>query len=232
MKKISGENKTCYLCGVNPANSADHVPPKNLFPKDYQVKGYKLPACSKCNNLLHLDEEYIRDRFSIAGQNDTAREVFQQGTRRSYLRPYEMLKSVTKLDLINRDTVPVIIKSPAGIHIGNTTGIKIDAKRVNCVSVKIIKGLYYHHLGQRIPDDYNFDAYFDPPNWLPDLLNKPSPLIGRFDEVFSYKGIVTKQDQATGIWWLSFYKSLGLIVVVENPTLAKEIKAQRETKHK
>lgn len=29
-----------------------------------------------------------------------------------------------------------------------------------------------------------------------------------------------------------FYKSLGLIVVVENPTLAKEIQAQRETKHK
>lgn len=224
------KNQICYLCGINPAESADHVPPKNLFPKNAQLKGYKLPACNKCNNLLHLDEEYIRDRFSIVGQGKTAREVFQQGTRRSYLRPYEMLKSVTKLDLINRDTVPVSIKSPAGIHIGNATGIKIDAKRVNKVSVKIIKGLYYHHFGKRIPNEYNFDIYFDPPNWLPDLLKKPSPLIGRFDEVFSYKGIVTKQDQSTGIWWLSFYKSLGLIVVVENPKLAIQIKEDRDAK--
>jgi len=222
------KNQICYLCGINPANSADHVPPKSLFPKNAQQKGHKLPACNKCNNLLHLDEEYIRDRFSIAGHNETAREVFQQGTRRSYLRPYEMLKSVTKLDLINRDTVSMTIKSPAGIHIGNATGIKIDSKRVDKVSVKIVKGLYYHYFGERIPNNYSFDVYFDPPDWLPNLLGKPSPLIGRFDEVFSYKGIVTQRDQSTGIWWLSFYKSLGLIVIVENPTLAKEIKAQRK----
>ena len=57
------KGQICYLCGINPANSADHVPPQSLFPKDHQVKGYKLPACSKCNNFLHLDEEYIRDRF-------------------------------------------------------------------------------------------------------------------------------------------------------------------------
>lgn len=223
-------NLICYLCGVNPAVSADHVPPKNLFPKKAQIKGYKLPACNECNNLLHLDEEYMRDRFSIAGQGDTAREVFQQGTRKSYLRPYEMLKSVSKLDLINRDAVPLTIKTPAGIYIGNTTGIKIDAKRVNSVSIKIAKGLYYHHFGTRIPDDYSFDVYFDPPNWLPELLAKPSPLIGRFDEVFSYKGVVTQEDHATGIWWLSFYKSLGLVVVVENPKLASQIKEDREAK--
>lgn len=203
------KGQKCYLCGVNPANSADHVPPKNLFPKNNQVKGYKLPACDKCNNLLHLDEEYIRDRFSIAGQNDTAREVFQQGTRRSYLRPYEMLKSVTKLDLINRDTVPVAIKTPAGIHIGNTTGIKIDAKRVNRVSIKIVKGLYYHHLGQRVPDDYNFDVYFDPPNWLPDLLNKPSPLIGRFDEVFFTKELLLSKIRQLVFGGCLFIKVLG-----------------------
>lgn len=211
------KNQLCYLCGENTADSEDHVPPKSLFPKNFQNKGYKLPSCSRCNNLLHLDEEYIRDRFSIAGHSQVAYDVFQLGTRRSYLRPYELLKSVTKLDLINRDTVPF----------GSNTGIKMDVGRVNRVSIKIVKGLYYYHLVQRIPDNYTFDVYFDPPNWLPDLLNKPSPLIGRFDEVFSYKGIVTQQDQATGIWWLSFYKSLGLIIVTKNPTLAKQIRDLR-----
>lgn len=224
------KTKICYLCGKNVAESADHVPPKNLFPKMSQIKGYKLPSCNQCNNLLHLDEEYLRDRFSIAGQNHTAREVFEQGTRKSYQRPYEMLKTVSKLDLIRRDTIPITVKTPSGIFLGNHTGIKMDSKRIIRVSIKIVKGLFYHHFEKRIPDDYSFDVYFDPPNWLPELLNKQSPLIGRFEEVFCYKGIVTQQDQSTGIWWLSFYKSLGLIVVVENPKLASEINEDRQKK--
>lgn len=211
--------KKCYLCGIRDADTEDHAPPKNLFPKNAKIKGYKLPACSKCNNLLHLDEEYLRDRLSIAGHNSTAYEVFQQGTRKSYLRLYETLKAVSKLDLINRDTIPINIKSPAGVNIGNATGIKIDPKRVNPVFIKIVKGLYYQHFNQRIPNNHSFDVYFDPPNWLPDLLKKPSPLIGRFDEAFCYKGLVAKEDSAIGIWWLSFYLSIGVIVVVKNPSL-------------
>ncbi len=186
-----------------------------------------MSACSKCNNLLHLDEEYLRDRLSITGHNSAAYEVFQQGTRRSYLRPYEMIKTISKLDLINRDTMPVNIKSSAGVHLGNATGIKIDPKRVNPVFVKIIKGLYYQHFNQRIPDTYSFSVYFDPPNWLPNLLQKTSPLIGRFDETFCYKGIVTAQDSATGIWWLSFYTSIGVIIVTQNPTLAQQIQSKK-----
>lgn len=220
----------CYLCEINDATTKDHVPPRTLFPKNAQVKGYKLPACSECNNKLHLDEEYIRDRFSIAGQNDSAQIVFQEGTRRSYMRPYEMLKTVTKLDLINRDTVPVDIKTKAGIHIGTLPGIKMDPPRVERVSIKIVKGLYFYHTGKRIPKDYSFDVYFDPPNWLPHLLEKKSPLIGRFGNIFSYKGIVTVKDENTGIWWLSFYQSLGLIVIVENPVLRRQIENDRMKK--
>ena len=218
----------CYLCGKKPATTEDHVPPKCLFPKSTQSKGYKLPACSDCNNALHLEEEYIRDRFSIAGHNNSAYQVFQQGTRKSYLRPYEMLKSVTKLDLINRDTFPLAMKSPGGIHLGNATGIKIDPIRTRKVMSKIIKGLVWHHINQRIPDDYTFEVYFDPPNWLPDLLSKSSYIIGRFDDIFAYKAIVTQEDSATGILWLSFYASIGVIVVVQNPTLAKQIEADRQ----
>jgi len=210
------KNKLCYLCGQREADSFDHVPPKNLFPKDFQKKGYKIPACSECNNLLHLDEEYIRDRFSIVGQNHTAREVFLNGTKKSYLRPYETTKRVTKLDLIKRDMIPLAIKSPQGILIGNATGIKIDSKRVERVSIKIVKGLYYHHFEKIIPSNYIFHVYFDPPNWLPELLEKPSPIINRFGDAFCYKGTLTQGDMFMGIWWLSFYASLGLIVVVEN----------------
>lgn len=220
----------CYLCGVNEANSDDHVPPKTLFPTDSPNKGYKLPACSKCNNLLHLDEEYLRDRFTIAGHNRTARLVFHQGTRRSYMRTYELLKTVNKLDLIRRDLTTLNIKSPGGIYLHQATGIKMDSARINRVIIKVTKGLYYYHFQKRIPDNFSFDIYFDPPNWLPEMMAKPTPLIGKFDDVFCYKGLVTNTDSTTGIWWLSFYTSLGLIVVVENPKLAKKVSLLRAKK--
>jgi len=215
------KDEQCYLCGLNVADSFDHVPPKNIFPKDFQKKGYKIPACSACNNLLHLDEEYIRDRFSIIGKNQIAREVFTNGTKKSYLRTYETDKRVSKLDLIIRDVLPLAIKSPQGIFLGNATGIKIDSKRVERVSIKIVKGLFFHHFKKIIPNKYIFHVYFDPPNLLPELVEKQSPIINRFGDAFCYKGILTKGDMFMGIWWLSFYASIGLIVVVENPKIEK-----------
>lgn len=217
----------CYLCGVRPATSWDHTPPRSLFPNATQQKGYKLPACSDCNNLLSKDEEYIRDYFTIGGQHPVARQVFQEGTRKSYLRPYELLKIVTKLDRINRDLVPVKVVTPGGVIVGMDTGIKININRVKPVVVKVTKGLYFYHTGKRVPDDYSFAFYFQPPNTLPALLQKKTPLVGRFGDVFCYKGILSKEDAFTSIWWIAFYRTFGAIVVVENPTLAKEIAKQR-----
>lgn len=218
----------CYLCGVNPATSWDHTPPKSLFPTASQIKGHKLPACSDCNNLLSKDEEYIRDYFTIAGHHPAARQVFLEGTKRSYLRPYELVKTVTKLDRINRDLVPVKVVTPGGVVVGMETGIKIDTRRVKPVVVKITKGLYWYHTKQRIPDDYHYDFYFQPPDVLPALLERKTPLVGRFGDVFCYKGILSKDDQFTGIWWVAFYRTFGAIVVVENPRLATEIANDRK----
>ncbi len=222
----------CYLCGKNPAKTADHVPPKNLFPKDYKVKGYKLPACESCNNPYSKDEEYIRDCFSLIGQNNAAHQVFRQGTRESYLRPYTLLQTVTKLDRLKKSLTKVDIKSKGGIYLGTATGIKIIPERLVRVAIKITKGLFFHFSGNRIPDDYSFDFYFQPPNILPEMLKKPSSFIGAFGDVFSYKGLLTKQDSNTGILWMSFYRSIAAIVVVESPSVAQEIATDRESKPK
>ncbi|NCN82756.1 MAG: hypothetical protein GW947_02200 [Candidatus Pacebacteria bacterium] len=225
----------CYLCGKNEAESWDHVPPKTLFPKKgvehlaltldrmSNSRGYKLPTCKACNNLLNLDEEYIRDRFSIVGQNTIARQVFKEGTQPSYMRPYERSKTVSKLDLIRRDIVTVVTTSSDGLITRKVDGIKIDSDRVDRVAIKIVKGLYYQNCGDRILDEQVFQVYWDPPNWLPELLSKQSPTVGRFGEVLSYKNVAIKDDKSGGIWWLSFYKSLGIIVVVLNPQLAEEV---------
>ena len=182
----------CYLCGINKAETWDHVPPQGLFPQNgvehrsfvlgrkTTSKGYKLPACAQCNNILRLEEEYIRDRFSIVGQNSTAREIFKTKTEPSYLREYEKTKKVGKLDLIRRDMILVSLKDSTGKVLKTIDGIKIDSERVNKVATKIVKGLHYHHFGEKIPESHVFKIYWDPPDWLPGLLEKKSSLIGRF----------------------------------------------------
>lgn len=211
----------CYLCNKDIATTEDHVPAKTFFPKDYQRKGYKIPACASCNSMYSKDEEYVRDSFSIAGQNNVAHQVFQEGTRRSYLRPYSRLQPVTKHERILSSLVRLNVKTPAGIHLRTDTAIKIKISRIQNVAVKIVKGLFFVHAGKSIPSDFQFSFFMDPKDFLLNLLQIKSPVIGRFDDIFAYKAIIAKDDLTSGIWWLSFYQSLGMIVVVESPRIVQ-----------
>src|SRR5687768_334768 len=89
------KGQKCYLCG-KPATTFDHIPPKSLFPKNFQYKGIKVPACKDCNNATSKDDEYLRDTFAITGWSKEARQVFLEGVRPSYMRPYAMMQQVTK----------------------------------------------------------------------------------------------------------------------------------------
>lgn len=203
----------CYLCGKT-ANTFDHVPPKAFFPINYTRKGYKIPACASCNNQYSKDEEYIRDCFSIAGNSEFARKVFLEGTRKSYLRPYSRLTPITKHQRILNSLSEIDIKTKAGIVLGKATGIKIDIHRIERVHVKIVKGLFYWNLNKSMPVDSKISFFMNPENFLPELLSRKSPILDRFDEVFAYKAIIAK-DGISSVWWLSFYKTLGSIVTVE-----------------
>jgi len=72
----------CTYCGETKWVSADHVPPKNLFPKPYPTDMWTVPACDDCNQGFSKDDDYflifvmerhhrdkIRKRFrSVLGQ--------------------------------------------------------------------------------------------------------------------------------------------------------------------
>lgn len=223
-KKFIG--KKCYLCGIRDADSWDHVPPKNLFPNDYQLKGYKLPCCKECNNKYAKDEEYVRDRFSIAGFDPVARKVFKEKVQPSYLRPYSAFQFETKLDRILKDLTKIDIKR-GEIYLGSATAIKFKEDRVKRVIDKITRGLYFAFTDKRIPDDYKVEVYFQPKDFLPNYLEKKTPFIGLFGDVFAYKGVLAKQDQFTGIIWMSFYRTLASVSLIISSKMYDEIEAKK-----
>lgn len=214
------KGKICYLCG-KPATTFDHIPPKSLFPKDFQHKGWKVPACKKCNNATSKDDEYLRDCFAITGQNKEAREVFSKKVRPSYMRSYEMIKPVTKHQRLLNSIVKVNVKTPNGILLKQATGFKMKADRVNKSLKKIVKGLYFYHHKMSIPDDYSLTVYFQPRDILTPFIKEAKEkkaLEGaRFGNTFSYIHVRAKEDEFVSIWWLSFYQTHGAIILVDSP---------------
>src|SRR5713101_6228604 len=49
--------------GGSLAVDEDHVPPKNLFPKDQRHGLVKVPSCRRCNGGASQDDEYFRSRL-------------------------------------------------------------------------------------------------------------------------------------------------------------------------
>lgn len=219
MKSLrNGEN--CYLCGAV-ATTYDHIPPKSLFPKGFQYKGVKVPACKECNNASSKDDEYLRDCFAMTSGIQEARQVFAEGVRPSYLRPYSTMQQVTKHQRILNSMAKINVTTPNGIVIKQVTGIKMKSDRIENALRKIVKGIYFNRYRKSIPENYTLKVYFQPADIgleLLDIAKKKGGLnVGRFGNIFSYMGFITKEDEFVGVWWLSFYLTHQAIVIVDSP---------------
>ena len=210
----------CYLCGET-ATTWDHVPPKSLFPVSYQNKGHKLPACEKCNNLTSKDDDYLRDCLSITGHNADARNVFVDKVRKGYLREYEAERGYPKHKRIIADTFDIQMQMPDGKLIQKVKAMKMSADRLTGSFEKVVRGLYYKRFGKQIPSDYSFSVHYQPQTLLTDLIDKARKKnalnAGMFGDTFSYMSVGIKEDEYVGVWWLSFYQTHGVIVVVDSP---------------
>lgn len=219
------KDSMCYLCGAQ-ATTYDHIPPKSLFPKNFQYKGIKLPACRDCNNATSKDDEYLRDCFAMTGQNPEAYQVFREGVRLSYMRPYAQLQRVTKHQRILKSMAEVDLKTSSGIFLKRVNVMKMKSDRIENVIKKIVKGLYFNRYKKSIPEEYSLSVYFQPEDIGIELLNKAKEQgalnAGRFGNIFSYMGFNTKEDEFVSIWWLSFYQTHGFVVIIDSDKIILE----------
>ena len=85
----------CALCGVNPACTRDHVPPKAIFPKPRPAL-ITVPACFKCNNSASGLDDLFKVYLSMqtAENNDIARQLFTEKTTRTLQRNQNLLQRI------------------------------------------------------------------------------------------------------------------------------------------
>jgi len=78
----------CVICGVRPAETVDHVPPKGFFKGAVNAQLRTAPACWECNNGASSDDEDVRFFISaqIGKQNFASKQLWEAGAHKTILR--------------------------------------------------------------------------------------------------------------------------------------------------
>ena len=124
---------TCYWCGEK-AESHEHVPPQNLFPKNFRTGLITVGACKKHNEAFSKIDERLRFHMTFLSNSNVAREHFKDKVLKGLTRP-ESLKLAIDL---SQNYFPNYFEK--------------NLQRESYESVykyfeKIIKGLLFFHFG-------------------------------------------------------------------------------------
>jgi hypothetical protein len=221
----------CAFCGQTVAKTTkDHVPPRGLFGDTPGHNLITVPACAACNNSTSKDDEYFRlMSMEIDVSGHPVGQQVSEATLRSILHPKKggFRKSVF------RSLQPVELTTKSGLYVGKTFLMKLDAERILRIVGKIIRGLFYHHLGRPLPADYqvvchttNFvdRLWSDPASnpirtvLVPWLFTQPSREIGS-SGVFRYRWVNLPDAPNMTFFTLRFYDKVEFFGFTYRPSV-------------
>lgn len=136
----------CVLCGVRPAETVDHVPPKGFFKGVVNAQLPTVPACWTCNNGASSDDEDLRFYISIqiGMQNPASRKLWEDGAHKTILRKPKLreafLATIKKTSVVGED----------GSSIERTAFI-LPVEPYKRVFERTTRGLYFFHRGRILP---------------------------------------------------------------------------------
>ena len=142
----------CYLCGqqLTSPTSVDHVPPRQLYTKEIRKSHspnlLTIEVHKDCNTSFQYDEDYFVNTiapFALGSYAGTSllREIFAK---------YE---DGQKQGLVHK-VLTEFQKMPGGIRLPpELVAKKFEGHRVHRVAWKIVRGLYFHELGEVLPED-------------------------------------------------------------------------------
>jgi hypothetical protein len=206
--------KDCYLCGKPLAEptSPDHVPPKLFFPEEIRRK-YGLTELltirvhHACNQEWRLDEEYfVHTLLPMAGQSESA-----SAAHRQTFRKYQQGRNVPLVNQVMQEFRHVV----KGVHLPvNRVAKLMDARRVEGVIWKIVRGLHFHHTGEILPANWSITytvtpPYEDPPDFFKAFAQGRESL-GKYQGVFAYA--FHKFPEVNNLHFWAFLLWDGLIV--------------------
>lgn len=141
----SPASAVCVICGIRPATTRDHVPPKGLF-KGVSYDAITVPACVNCNNGASSDDEDLRFMVSVQVGKHTpeAAKLWDEGAHKSVLRKTALrkqflatAKEIETVDSNGKKVIRIQFEAPKRLY--------------QSVFVRTVRGLYFFHTSRILP---------------------------------------------------------------------------------
>jgi hypothetical protein len=146
----------CAYCGSTIHLTRDHVPPRSFFPTPPPPDLITVPSCEKCNAGFQRDEEYARFVLTVdehAHGNEDRNALLPKILRFSARRESRNILS-NFYNSLGWNYRP----SPGGQIAVGRQHYTIDLGKLDRFAKRIVKGLFYHEKGYRLPSDYHVNA--------------------------------------------------------------------------
>jgi len=202
MIKQGRRKSECIFCGSAEKITADHIPPKCLFPDPKPTTLITVPSCEKCNSSYKKDDEYFR--ICILAQPDVNPTGWKIWNEKVIGRSLKRSPSLRR-ELLN-NLIPVKLRSPSGIYLGDAEALKFPKRRINPVVKRIVRGLYWHHCRKSLLPDIDFLVVKDPEiSGIVDIIQNHTNLCSVEAGTFQYRYGVAVEDPDQSVWLLRFY---------------------------
>jgi len=192
------KSSVCVLCGVRPATTHDHVPPKGLF-KGLGSALVTVPACFECNNGSSSDDEDIRAFISmqIGKQTPGSAHLWDEGAHKSIRR-----KTALREQILSTAREAAISDQDGSLTTRLT--VEVPASVYESVFSRTTRGLYFFHTGRILSPNARIEVH--PLNVKPydefyDGLHQNQ--IG--GQACKYWYQIANEDPDASIWLYEFY---------------------------
>ncbi len=213
----------CIYCGKL-ADTNEHIPAKQLFKGLIKESLITVPSCKECNQSYQKDEDFFRQFFSgmLMDRSKYAKQLMENEVTRSIKRRPALARQMfNQMQLVE-------VQTKSGSSLGKKTLYRVsdsDHNRINRVVNKIIRGLFYHHFKQKIPEDWIIRVI-----WITPVKDKKLGLTEMAktlkwnvinEDIFAY-GMNFVPNTYQSIWILDFFRIPLFYVLVLDKITAKE----------
>ncbi len=215
------------LCGINAASSREHVPPESFFERPYPPDLITVPACARCNQGSHLDDDYFlaflvsREITGTPAVLDRVRDRVYRGLRRPD-RPGLHIR------LLEAST---LVRSGVGTeHETLTAETRPEGERISRVLRKQARGLAFYLTDRIVPRssfigiERTFFMHTRPTedwdHWIKGGAYAMSGRTGEMGDVFRYGYREIERSGCVAAMRLEFYRVFSYTALIYRPDFA------------
>lgn len=196
------KSSTCVICGIRPATTKEHVPPRGFF-KGTVGQFRTVPACAICNNGSSEDDESLRNFISaqIGKQTTGAKHLWEMGAHKSLLRS-------TKIRSALLNTLQEVVVVDKDSSTSTRIGFFIPASLYQRVFERITRGLHFLHTEKILPID--IPVQINLLTHAPDLASPEFRIFEKHsiaEDAFEYRFAFDPEEPNNGVWLFTIHKS-------------------------